>query len=195
MVLIGNVKRFQQLDVLFFCVFVDKFVWLLLCGKRGGIDLVVFPYKIFFLIYGKIVRSTFRKIVGFFFVKGFIQIHYFSWSYPVQDFFLSSSSFFIGHGLCQVHLCVDPCLLVFNISGHKRYEQCVFFFCGRIGKLGCPFPFIIILLERFVFIVDVKYAWISSRLFFCSSAVSTVSSSVSVSLASSSDSISLINGV
>src|ERR1700678_1646986 len=42
-------------------------------------------------------------------------------------------------------------------------------------------------------IVDVKYAWIS--LFFCSSGVSMVPSSVSVFWSSSSDSISSMNGV
>src|SRR5271168_3721041 len=159
MVLIGNVRRFQQLDVLFFCVFVDKFVWLLLFGKRGGINLVVFQYKIFFLIHGKIVRSIFRKIICFFFVffaKGFVKIYYFSWNYPIEDFFLSFPGFFVGCGPCQVHLCIDPCLLVFNVSSHKCYEQCIFFFFGRIGKLGCPFSFIVVFFERFVFIVLFK---------------------------------------
>src|SRR5271168_4691820 len=140
-----------------FCVFVDEFVCLSLFWKREGIDLIVFPYKIFFLIFGKIVRLTFRKIVGFFFVfffKGFI--HYSSWNYPVQNFFLSSSSFFVGGGPCQVHFCVDPCLLVFNISCHKRYEQCVFFFFSWVGKLGRPFSFVIVFFKRFVFIVLFK---------------------------------------
>src|ERR1700678_167178 len=158
MVLIGNVKRFQRLDILFFGVFFDNFVWLLLFGKRGGIDLVVFPCEIFFLIYGKIVRSTFQKIIRFFFVFFFFEgfIHYSSWNYPIEDFFLSSPDFFVGCGPCQVHLCVDPCLLVFNVSTHKRYEQCVFFFFGQIGKLGCPFSFVIGFFRRFVFIVLFK---------------------------------------
>src|ERR1700678_2520424 len=140
---IGNCKRFQWLDIFVFFFFVDEFV----C-------------KIFFLIFGKIVRLTFRKIVRFlfvFFFKGFVQIHYFCWNYSVQDFFLSSSGFFIGCGPCQVHLCVDPCLLVFNFSSHKRYEQCVFFFFGRIGKLGCPFSFVIVFFKRFVFVVLFKW--------------------------------------
>src|ERR1700678_2203036 len=154
MVLIGNVKRFQRLDILFFCVFVDKFIWLLLFRKRGGINLVV--CGIFFLIHVVIVSSTFGEIVRFllvFFFKGFVQIHYFCWNYPVQDFFLSFSGFFVGCGPCQVHLCVDPCLLVFNVSSHKRYEQCVFFFFSRIGKSGRPFFFVIVFFERFVFII------------------------------------------
>src|ERR1700678_1135341 len=137
---VGNCKRFQWLDIFVFFVFVDEFV----C-------------KIFFLIFGKIVRLTFRKIVGFFFVflsffKGFIQVRYFCWNYPIEYFFLSSSGFFVGCGLCQVHLCVDPRLLIFNISSHKRYEQCVFFFFGRIGKSGRPFSLVIVSFERFVFI-------------------------------------------
>src|SRR5271168_174374 len=142
-----------------FCVFVDKFVCLSLFWKREGIDLIVFPYKIFSLIFGKIVRLTFKKIVGFFFVfffKSFVQIHYSSWNYPVQDFFLSSSGFFVDGGPCQVHFRVDPFLLVFNGSSHERYEQCVFFFFSRVGKLGRPFSFVIVFFERFIFIVLFK---------------------------------------
>src|ERR1700678_3210043 len=137
---VGNCKRFQWLDIFVFFVFVNEFV----C-------------KIFFLIFGKIVRLTFRKIVGFFFVfffKGFI--HYSSWNYPIEDLFLLSPDFLVGCGPCQVHLCIDPCLLVFNVSSHKHYEQCVFFFFGPIGKLGHPFSFVIVFFERFVFIVLFK---------------------------------------
>src|SRR6202522_3889471 len=154
MVSIGNVKRFQRLDILFFCVFVDKFIRLLSFRKREGIDLVI--CGIFFLIHVVIVSSTFGEIVRFlfvFFFKGFLQIHYFCWNYPVQDFFLSFSGFFVGCGPCQVHFCVDPCLLVFNVSSHKHYEQCVFFFFGWVEKLGRPFSFVIVFFERFIFII------------------------------------------